>query len=156
MSEESQLRERITIFARSIYTYGSSGNISARLGDGRLLVTRTGSSFGFVDPNDLALIDSDGHHLSGHKPTKEMPLHSVLPPPIVQPNRRGGASGQPPRSCPVGDARSRPQQHAASNHIVWSDAARQGEAPAVLSARRSGDGRSSPRPCASMLCACAG
>ncbi len=80
MSEESQLRERISMFARSIYTYGSSGNISARLGDGRLLVTRTGSSFGFVDPNDLALIDSDGHHLSGHKPTKEMPLHSVLPP----------------------------------------------------------------------------
>ena len=81
MSEESQLRERISMFARSIYTYGSSGNISARLSDGRLLVTPTGSPLGFVDPNDLALIDSDGHHLSGHKPTKEMPLQSVFYPP---------------------------------------------------------------------------
>lgn len=81
MSEESQLRERISMFARSIYTYGSSGNISARLSDGRLLVTPTGSPLGFVDLNDLALIDSDGHHLSGHKPTKEMPLQSVFYPP---------------------------------------------------------------------------
>lgn len=82
MSEESQLRERICMFAKSLYarglTHGSTGNISARLNDGRLLATPTGSSFGFVDPNDLALIDTDGKHVGGHKPTKEMPLHTAF------------------------------------------------------------------------------
>ena len=53
MSEEAKLREQICQMAKSLYdrglTAGSSGNISARLSDGRLLVTPTGSSFGRLD-----------------------------------------------------------------------------------------------------------
>lgn len=82
MSPETALRERICRFARSLYdrglTHGSTGNISVRLDDGRLLVTPTGSSFGFLDPADLSEIDADGRHLSGLKPTKEIPLHTAF------------------------------------------------------------------------------
>jgi ribulose-5-phosphate 4-epimerase/fuculose-1-phosphate aldolase len=82
MSEESQLRETICVLAKSMYdrglTAGSSGNISARLSDGRLLVTPTGSCFGRLDPQRLSLFDPAGHLLDGDPPTKEMPLHTAF------------------------------------------------------------------------------
>lgn len=81
MSEESRLRESICEWARSLFdrglTNGASGNISARLSDGRLLVSPTGTSFGALDPAKLAVI-GDGKHLGGDRPTKEMPLHSAF------------------------------------------------------------------------------
>lgn len=82
MTEEAELREQIcrtaaSMFARGL-TAGSSGNISARLSDGRLLVTPTGSSFGDLDPARLSLFDAAGSFVSGDKPTKEMPLHSAF------------------------------------------------------------------------------
>lgn len=82
MSAEADLRELICTLAKSLYdrglTGGSSGNISARTGDGGLLVTPTGSSFGRLDPARLSLFDSKGTHVGGDKPTKEMPLHSAF------------------------------------------------------------------------------
>ncbi|MDH6233427.1 ribulose-5-phosphate 4-epimerase/fuculose-1-phosphate aldolase [Mesorhizobium soli] len=82
MSEEAKLRETICRMARSIFerglTGGASGNISARLSDGRLLVTPTGSSFGDLDPARLSLIDETGRLIGGDAPTKEMPLHSAF------------------------------------------------------------------------------
>ena len=82
MSAEADLRELICTLAKSLYdrglTGGSSGNISARTGDGGLLVTPTGSSFGRLDPARLSLFDSTGAHVGGDKPTKEMPLHSAF------------------------------------------------------------------------------
>ncbi len=82
MSEEARLREMICEFAKSIYdrglTGGSTGNISARLTDGRLLVTPTGSSFGRLDPARLSLFDASGNLVDGDKPTKEMPLHAAF------------------------------------------------------------------------------
>ncbi len=82
MTEEAKLREQISSIAGSLFarglTAGSSGNISARLGDGRLLVTPTGSSFGALDPARLSLFDAEGRFVSGDKPTKEMPLHSAF------------------------------------------------------------------------------
>lgn len=82
MSEEAKLREQICVMAKSLYdrglTAGSSGNISARLSDGRLLVTPTGSSFGRLDPSRLSLFDRDGRLIGGDKPTKEMPLHAAF------------------------------------------------------------------------------
>ncbi|MEO1398137.1 MAG: 3-oxo-tetronate 4-phosphate decarboxylase [Pseudomonadota bacterium] len=81
-ADEAALREEICLLAKSMFdrglTGGSSGNISARLKDGRLLVTPTGSSFGRLDPARLSLFDTDGHHVGGDKPTKEMPLHSAF------------------------------------------------------------------------------
>lgn len=82
MSEEATLREAMCTHARSIFdrglTGGASGNISARLSDGRLLVTPTGSSLGTLDPARLTLFSPDGRHVSGDAPTKEMPLHAAL------------------------------------------------------------------------------
>lgn len=82
MSEEARLRETICTMARSIFerglTGGASGNISARLSDGRLLVTPTGSSLGALDPARLSLLDTQGHLTCGDAPTKEMPLHSAF------------------------------------------------------------------------------
>ena len=82
MSEEARLRDDICRMARSLFerglTGGSSGNISARLSDGRLLVTPTGSSFGNLDPDRLSLFDETGRLIGGDKPTKEMPLHSAF------------------------------------------------------------------------------
>ncbi|ANG99470.1 aldolase [Brucella pseudogrignonensis] len=82
MSETTKLRETICLLAKSMYdrglTAGSSGNISARLSDGRLLVTPTGSCFGRLDPQRLSLFDQEGRLLDGDPPTKEMPLHTAF------------------------------------------------------------------------------
>jgi ribulose-5-phosphate 4-epimerase/fuculose-1-phosphate aldolase len=79
---DATVREAICRFGRSLFerglTPGSSGNISVRLDDGRLLCTPTNSSFGFLDPARLSVLDSRGHSLSGPPATKELPLHSAL------------------------------------------------------------------------------
>ena len=82
MTGETRLRELICTLARSMFdrglTSGSTGNISARTGDGGLLVTPTGSSFGRLDPARLARFDATGRQVEGDKPTKEMPLHAAF------------------------------------------------------------------------------
>ena len=82
MSEEARLRERICLFAKSMFdrglTHGSTGNISARTADGGLLVSPTGTSFGRLDPARLSRFDGERRHIGGDAPTKEMPLHSAF------------------------------------------------------------------------------
>lgn len=82
MSEEAKTRELIVTLAKSMFdrglTGGATGNISARLSDGRLLVSPTGSCFGRLDPARLSVIGTDGRQIDGDKPTKEMPLHSAF------------------------------------------------------------------------------
>jgi len=75
---ETERREAMCKWGRSMFerglTSGSSGNLSARLADGYLL-TPTNSCLGFLDPARLAKLDGAGNHISGDKPTKEIPLH---------------------------------------------------------------------------------
>jgi ribulose-5-phosphate 4-epimerase/fuculose-1-phosphate aldolase len=82
VSAESRQREAICDLARSIFdrglTCGASGNISARLDDGGVLVTPTGSSMGRLDPARLARLDGAGRLVSGDPPTKEMALHQAF------------------------------------------------------------------------------
>lgn len=82
MSPETALREQICLLARSLFdrglTHGSTGNISARTGDGGLLVSPTGSSFGRLDPTRLSRFDAAGRLIDGDPPTKEMPLHAAF------------------------------------------------------------------------------
>ena len=82
LQEEVALRESICRYGRSLFerglTPGSSGNISLRLDDGGWLVTPTNASLGFLDPAGLSRLDAKGRLISGHKPTKEIPLHSAL------------------------------------------------------------------------------
>lgn len=82
MTEETRLREQMCSLAKSLFdrglTHGSTGNISARMPDGGLLVSPTGSSFGRLDPARLSRFDVNCQHIDGDKPTKEMPLHSAF------------------------------------------------------------------------------
>ncbi len=82
MTEETRLREQICTLAKSMFdrglTHGSTGNISARTGDGGLLVSPTGTSFGRLDPARLSRFDANGRHVGGDAPTKEMPLHTAF------------------------------------------------------------------------------
>lgn len=75
---ESRLRERISILSQSLYerglTFGSTGNISARI-DGGWLMTPTGASLGEIDPARISLLDEQGNWVDGDKPTKEAFLH---------------------------------------------------------------------------------
>jgi ribulose-5-phosphate 4-epimerase/fuculose-1-phosphate aldolase len=64
------------MFERGL-TFGSSGNISARVDDGWLM-TPTGSTMGTLDPAKISKLDNDGEHISGDKPTKESFLHQVM------------------------------------------------------------------------------
>ena len=79
---ETALRDEICLLAKSLFdrglTHGSTGNISARTDDGGLLVSPTGTSFGRLDPARLSRFDAKGQHISGDRPTKEMPLHSAF------------------------------------------------------------------------------
>lgn len=81
MTPDNKLREDICIHAKSMFdrglTVGSSGNISARMSDGRLLITPTGSCFGRLDPARLSVLEN-GQHVEGDPPTKEIPLHTAF------------------------------------------------------------------------------
>jgi ribulose-5-phosphate 4-epimerase/fuculose-1-phosphate aldolase len=78
---ERELREAIVAHALSLFARGlspgTSGNISARAGDG-FLMTPTGSSFGTLDAARLSLLDGDGKHVDGDAPTKESFLHLAM------------------------------------------------------------------------------
>jgi ribulose-5-phosphate 4-epimerase/fuculose-1-phosphate aldolase len=78
MSEEARLREAICWFGKSMYdrglTAGSSGNISARVGDAWIM-TPTNACLGRLDPATLSKVDAQGNLLSGAKQTKESFLH---------------------------------------------------------------------------------
>ena len=78
---ETQQRDQIVRLAKSMFerglTFGSSGNISARVDDGWLM-TPTGSTMGTLDPAKISKLDNEGEHISGDKPTKESFLHQVM------------------------------------------------------------------------------
>lgn len=78
---ETALREQIAAFGKSLYdrglTFGSTGNISARLEDGWLM-TPTNASLGRLDPARLSKLDDTGNLVSGDPPTKETFLHRAM------------------------------------------------------------------------------
>ena len=78
---EAALREAIVRCGRSMFerglTFGSSGNISARLDDGWLM-TPTNVALDRLDPARLARLDAEGKLLSGDAPTKESFLHIAM------------------------------------------------------------------------------
>ena len=78
---ENQKRDQIVLLAKSMFerglTFGSSGNISARVDDGWLM-TPTGSTMGTLDPAKISKLNNEGTHIQGDKPTKESFLHRVM------------------------------------------------------------------------------
>ncbi len=78
---EVSLREEICRLGASLFgrglTFGSAGNISARIEDGWLM-TPTNVSLGRLDPARLAKLDASGRLVSGDPPTKETFLHRAM------------------------------------------------------------------------------
>ncbi len=78
---ETRMRDDITRMAKSLFdrglTFGSSGNISARIDDGWLM-TPTGSTMGNLDPAKISKLDDTGTLVSGDAPTKESFLHIAM------------------------------------------------------------------------------
>lgn len=82
ISEETRLRDEICEVGKSLFdrrlTFGSTGNISARLSDGTMLMTPTNASLGSLDPARLSRFTAEGVFLDGDKPTKEAFLHECM------------------------------------------------------------------------------
>ena len=79
---EDRLRADVVRVCRRMhergYVSGWAGNVSARLGDGRFLVTPSGVPKSDVEPDDLIVIDGRGAVVSaarGLRPTSEVPMH---------------------------------------------------------------------------------
>jgi 3-dehydro-4-phosphotetronate decarboxylase len=53
---------------------GGSGNLSLKLEDG-YMATPTGSRLAFLEAETMSRLSADGQHVSGDKPTKEIPVH---------------------------------------------------------------------------------
>jgi 3-dehydro-4-phosphotetronate decarboxylase len=56
------------------YAFGSTGNLSVRIGD-EVWITPTGVSLARLQPEDLACLAIDGKPLNGERPSKEFPFH---------------------------------------------------------------------------------
>lgn len=82
LSEETRLRDEIAEVGKSLFdrcfTFGSTGNISARLSSGEMLMTPTNASMGALDPVRLSKFTAEGVHVDGDKPTKEAFLHQCM------------------------------------------------------------------------------
>lgn len=82
LSEDTKLRDQIASVGKSLFerglTCGSTGNISARLSSGDLLMTPTNASLGILDPARLSRFSAHGVYLDGDKPTKEAFLHQCM------------------------------------------------------------------------------
>lgn len=78
---EADMRARLVQLSASLFqrglTPGSSGNISVRLDDG-YLATPTNSCLGFLEVDKISRLDTQGRHVGGDPPTKEMPLHRAF------------------------------------------------------------------------------
>lgn len=77
---EAELRYEIVracqLLHQKNYLSANDGNISVRLGGGRILITPTGVHKGFLKPEDLVVIDDEGRLLSGARPPSgEVSMH---------------------------------------------------------------------------------
>jgi ribulose-5-phosphate 4-epimerase/fuculose-1-phosphate aldolase len=72
-----ELCESGRILAEEGLTPGTSGNLSVRL-DGGYLMSPTNASLRTLVPERVSVLDANGKHVAGDKPTKEVPLHMAL------------------------------------------------------------------------------
>ncbi|MBI3890145.1 MAG: class II aldolase/adducin family protein [Candidatus Wallbacteria bacterium] len=80
MSEHSLRREIAEICRRlyeRFYLVATDGNVSARLGEDRVVATPAGANKGFLTAADLVVTDLDGKKVSGPgKPSSELAMHT--------------------------------------------------------------------------------
>ncbi len=80
---ESQHRRQIAEVGRWLhqknFVAATDGNISARLQDGRVLVTPGNTSKGMLRPLDMVLVDMQGNKLAGRgNASSELPMHLLI------------------------------------------------------------------------------
>jgi L-fuculose-phosphate aldolase len=80
---EGELRKDLVRFSRLLYRLGfmpgTSGNLSVRLDDWRLLVTPTGVSKFLLTSADMVIVDLHGRQLDGYrKVTSEVSMHLAV------------------------------------------------------------------------------
>lgn len=51
------------------------GNMSVRLQDGRILTTPAGACKGVLQPEDLVIVNEEGHAIEGKRPSSELKMH---------------------------------------------------------------------------------
>ncbi|HWS87923.1 MAG TPA: aldolase [Pyrinomonadaceae bacterium] len=71
------LCETAESFHRRGYAFGSTGNISVRVGE-QVWITPTGKSLKGLNPGHLALVSLDGESLNENRPSKEFPFHLAV------------------------------------------------------------------------------
>jgi L-fuculose-phosphate aldolase len=76
-------RKELIEYGRLIYqrrlTFGTAGNLSARIGADRMLITPSGACKGFLREGDLIKMSiSEGKPMGGGKPSIEVPFHSTF------------------------------------------------------------------------------
>jgi len=81
--EAQKLKDQICDIGRRVwmreYCDGNGGNISARLGPDRFIVTPTGVSKGFMKPEMMSLVDINGQQLAGTwKRSSEFTTHAAI------------------------------------------------------------------------------
>ena len=84
--QERELRERICRVGKLMYQNGyidaTGGNISARLGHDRILVSPSGLATGFMEPEQMLIVNLAGERVDQPneankdlRPTSESPMH---------------------------------------------------------------------------------
>jgi L-fuculose-phosphate aldolase len=80
---EEQLRRSLVRFGKALYrlgfTPGCAGNLSVRLGPDRILATPTGCGKYLLRPDDMVIVDLDGHKIAGSRNvTSEIGMHLAI------------------------------------------------------------------------------
>lgn len=80
---ERELRRQLTRFSRWLHRLGfapgTSGNLSVRIDDYRILATPTGCCKALLRPADMVIVDRDGQFLSGSRNvTSEIGMHLAI------------------------------------------------------------------------------
>jgi L-fuculose-phosphate aldolase len=80
---ERELRRQLSRFSHWMYRLGfapgTSGNLSVKLDDRRILATPTGCSKALLRPGDMVIVDHDGHFISGTRNvTSEIGMHLAV------------------------------------------------------------------------------
>lgn len=82
-SKEQILRKRLVAIAKKAFEHrlmaGTWGNLSARIGRDRILLTPSGFEKDLLKPSDLLVVDLNGKVMKGRwKPTIETPMHTSI------------------------------------------------------------------------------
>jgi L-fuculose-phosphate aldolase len=83
VTRDSDIPAEIVRVARQLrargLAIGTSGNVGARLGDGRIAITPSNLDYDDMTPEDVVIVTADGNPSAGARhPSSELPLHLAI------------------------------------------------------------------------------